>query len=54
MRRNLIDEFHVWLFPIVVGSGTRLFEEGVMPTSMQLVDTTTLRSGIVILTYTPK
>ena len=54
MRRNLIDEFHIWLFPIVVGSGTRLFEEGVTPTSMQLVDTTTLRSGIVILTYTPK
>jgi dihydrofolate reductase len=54
MRRNLIDEFHIWLFPIVVGSGTRLFEEGVTPTSMQLVDTTTFRSGIVVLTYAPK
>jgi dihydrofolate reductase len=52
MQHNLIDEFHFWLFPVVAGSGQRLLD-GVETTHLKLADTTTFRSGIVVLTYTP-
>jgi len=53
MARNLVDEFHFWLFPVVVGTGQRLFD-GFDVTHLNLVDTTRFASGIVVLTYTPK
>jgi dihydrofolate reductase len=53
MEHRLVDEFHFWLFPVVVGGGDRLFD-GVDLTHLELVDTTRFGSGIVVLTYTPK
>jgi dihydrofolate reductase len=53
MQHNLVDEFHFWLFPVAVGSGQRLFDR-IDATHLKLVDTTRFRSGIVVLTYTPK
>ncbi|MBA3764581.1 MAG: dihydrofolate reductase family protein [Actinobacteria bacterium] len=52
IEHNLIDEFHFWLFPVAAGSGQRLFD-GTDTTHLQLVNTTRLGSGIVVLTYTP-
>jgi hypothetical protein len=40
------------VFPIVVGSGKRLFEDGLEETVLRLADTTTFGSGVV-LTYRP-
>ena len=53
MERNLVDEFHFWLFPVVVGSGQRLLE-GLDLTHLELVDTNRFGSGLVVLTYVPK
>ncbi len=53
LERNLVDEFHLWLFPVAVGSGTRIFD-GTDTTHLKLVDTTTFSTGIVVLTYAPK
>jgi dihydrofolate reductase len=53
MQHNLVDEFHFWLFPVAAGSGQRLFDR-IDTTHLKLVDTTPFRSGIVVLTYTPK
>src|SRR5687767_4303962 len=53
MRHNLVDEFHFWLSPVAAGSGQHLFE-GIEMTHLKLVDTTTFKSGIVVLVYTPK
>jgi dihydrofolate reductase len=53
IRHNLVDEFVVWTFPVVVGRGKRLFGDGTVPAGLQLVDTTVSGSGVVIGTYRP-
>jgi dihydrofolate reductase len=53
MRHDLIDEYRLWVFPVVVGSGKRLFADGVAPKSMTLVDSTVSTTGVSIGTYRP-
>jgi dihydrofolate reductase len=50
---DLVDEYKFWIHPIVVGRGKRLFADGFDMTSLELVDTKTLSTGVVILTYRP-
>lgn len=52
LTHNLLDELHLWIFPVVAGGGTRLLD-GVDVTHLNLVDTTTFRSGIVVNVYQP-
>jgi dihydrofolate reductase len=51
LRHGLIDEFHVWQFPVVIGSGKRLFADGTVPAGLRLVDSTVSSTGVVIGTY---
>jgi dihydrofolate reductase len=53
MRPGLIDEFLLMIHPLVLGSGRRLFEHSIPPTTLRLVDTTTTTTGVVIATYQP-
>lgn len=53
MQHRLVDEYHLWFFPVAAGSGQRLFD-GVDTTHLKLVDTATFSSGIVVLTLAPK
>jgi len=54
MRRNLIDEYMLLIYPVVLGSGRRLFAEGSPPATLRLVgDATTTTTGVVIATYRP-
>ncbi len=53
LRHNLVDEFHLWVFPVVVGSGKRLFADGAVPGGLKLVNTQTSTTGVVIATYVP-
>ena len=53
MKHNLVDEYVLWINPIVLGSGKRLFENGVAPSHLRLVDSKTTGSGVVVLTYQP-
>ncbi len=53
LRHELIDEFRVWIFPVVLGSGKRLFGGGTVPAGLELVDSRTSTTGVVFLTYTP-
>jgi len=50
---NVIDEYHLKTFPVVVGSGKRLFDEGAVPAGLKLVDSSTSTTGVVISTYVP-
>lgn len=52
MPHDLIDEYRIWVYPVIVGSGRRLFRDG-SETALSLVDTKTFSSGVVILTYQP-
>lgn len=52
MEHDLIDEYRLQLFPIVVGAGKRLFGESSKPSSLRLADT--VKAGdTLILTYLP-
>jgi dihydrofolate reductase len=52
MRRNLIDEYQLLIHPIVLGSGRRLFSDGVFA-ALRLVDSVTTTTGVVIARYRP-
>jgi len=54
MKDNLVDEFRLWFHPVVLGSGKRLFAEGVVPANLTLLHTTSTPSGVTILTYRPR
>jgi dihydrofolate reductase len=53
MRNNLIDEYRVWVFPVLVGSGKRLFADGTIPAGLKLTDSKVSTTGVVINTYEP-
>jgi dihydrofolate reductase len=52
LENKLVDEYHFWVFPEVVGNGDRLLDG--FRASLQLVDTTRFGSGIVVLKLAPK
>lgn len=51
LANNLIDEFKLMIFPVVLGSGKRLFGQGAMPVGLKLVDTKASTSGVTMSTY---
>lgn len=53
MSSGLIDEYRLMIHPIVVGTGKRLFENGIDTKNLKLVDTKSTGTGVVILTYQP-
>lgn len=53
LRHNLVDQYRLWVFPLVIGSGKRLFAEGTVPSGLKLVDSKTSTTGVVIGTYEP-
>jgi dihydrofolate reductase len=53
MRNNLVDEYHLWVFPLVIGSGKRLFADGTIPAALKLVDNKVSTTGVLIGTYEP-
>jgi dihydrofolate reductase len=53
MRHNLVDTYRLWIFPVVVGSGKKLFADGTVPSGLKLVDSVVSTTGVVIGTYEP-
>ena len=53
LRHNLIDELHLWVFPVLAGDGDRLLD-GIDTTHLRLIGTKPFSTGIVVLTYAPK
>ena len=51
LEHELVDELRIWTFPVVVGPGKRLFGTGTMPCGLQLVDSRTSTTGVLMATY---
>jgi len=52
LRDDLVDEYRLLVYPIVVGKGKRLFKDG-SDTKLKLVETRLFASGVVLLRYQP-
>jgi dihydrofolate reductase len=53
IEHDLVDEYRLMIFPVVLGSGRRLFPETENKTVLRLADTRTFGSGVVVHTYQP-
>jgi len=53
MAHDLIDEYNLLIYPVVLGRGRRLFPDGGLPTSFRHTGARTTASGIAIHTYRP-
>ena len=53
LRHNLVDQYRLWVFPVVTGSGKRLFAEGTSPAGLKLVDSKVSTTGVVMGTWEP-
>jgi len=51
MQRNLVDEYVLLIYPLVLGQGRRLFTDVGASVALRLVDTKTTTTGVVIATY---
>jgi dihydrofolate reductase len=50
---QLVDEFRIWVYPVVLGKGKRLFGDGVPPFALKLVESHSTSKGILLNTYRP-
>jgi len=53
LRHGLIDRLQLITFPLVIGSGKRLFGDGAVPAGLRLVDGDVSPTGVVMATYEP-
>jgi len=53
LKNNLIDRMNLWIFPVTVGTGKKLFAEGTRPERFKVVDSKILSSGIMFAAYEP-
>jgi dihydrofolate reductase len=53
MRNHLLDELRLFVHPVVVGSGRRLFDDESDPVELALVDSHAYENGVISLTYKP-
>jgi dihydrofolate reductase len=51
LTHDLIDEFRMWIFPVVIGTGKRFFGDGTIPAALKLVDSKVSKTGVTINTY---
>ncbi len=51
LSHDLVDEFRLWTFPVVVGSGKRLFAEGTVPSALKLRKSELTSNGAVMSIY---
>ncbi|MGH3262475.1 MAG: dihydrofolate reductase family protein, partial [Trebonia sp.] len=52
-RHDLVDRFRLMTFPVLLGSGRRLFNDGVLPVTMRPAGLAVTDLGIVLASYEP-
>lgn len=51
LANDLVDEFRLWIFPVVVGSGKRLFQPGMPPANLELVKSESTPASVIMAIY---
>jgi dihydrofolate reductase len=51
LKHDLVDALRIWQFPVVIGTGKRLFGQGAIPRSFRLADTQLAGTGAVLHVY---
>ena len=51
IQNDLVDEYRLWSFPVILGRGRRLFGDGAVPATLALVDSRRTSTGVAIHTY---
>jgi dihydrofolate reductase len=51
LEHDLIDQYRLWIFPVVLGTGKRFFGDGTVPNGLKLVDNKVSKTGVTINTY---
>jgi len=53
LQADLLDELRLEIYPVIAGSGARLFRDGRAPKQLRLADSKVTGNGVAILTYQP-
>jgi dihydrofolate reductase len=51
LANGLVDRINIWVYPVLLGTGKRLFREGIAPAAMRRLDSRSFASGAVLLKY---
>src|SRR5436853_989363 len=51
LRHDLVDRFNLWAYPLLPGTGKRLFGEGTVPTGLRLTSSRAFPKGAILLAY---
>ncbi|MEO5927480.1 MAG: dihydrofolate reductase family protein [Patescibacteria group bacterium] len=51
LKNNLIDRMHIWIHPVTIGTGKKLFADGTQPKQFKLVDSKISTRGVIFATY---
>jgi dihydrofolate reductase len=51
LKHDLVDEFRMWIFPVVIGTGKRFFGDGTIPAGLKLVNSKVTKTGVTVNTY---
>jgi dihydrofolate reductase len=53
LQLGLVDEYRLWVYPVVLGQGRHLFREGNVAAALRLIDSKTTSTGVLVNTYQP-
>src|SRR4051812_16354523 len=53
LKEHLIDQMHLLIYPITIGTGKKLFAEGTQPQNFKLADSYVSSTGVILATYEP-
>jgi len=53
LQYGLIDQMNIWIFPVVLGKGKKLFREETVPGSFKLISYTVSATGVIMTSYEP-
>jgi dihydrofolate reductase len=51
LEHDLIDEFRLWVFPVLLGTGKRCFAAGTIPAGLRLTDSSVTKTGVTVNVY---